>query len=170
MFVPIGGTTKPRLQPSDLTTMLHSLLLACSAVAFAATAGAQCATLAVTGGAPGTVLTITIDGTGANKFAAVVVGDTTGSSSIPLGPLGTINLGLAEPFVPLPIGFTDANGDAVLSFPVPADFPAFDLFAQGITLGLPSIGPGGGGPGGGGPPSLGLIICTTDVVAFSIGA
>lgn len=150
--------------------MLRSFLIASVLAASAATASAQCATLTITGGAPGSVLTITIDGTGANKFAAVVVGAATGSSSIPLGPLGTIDLGLADPFVPVPIGFTDANGDAVLAFPVPAGFPSFDLFAQGITLGLPSIGPGGGGPGGGGPPNLGLIICTTNVVGFSIGA
>ena len=86
--------------------MLRSLLLASM---FAATAAAQCATLSVTGtGAPGTAITISIDGTTANAIAFVAIGDTQGSTSIPLGPLGTLSLGLAMPFIPAPLVSTDS--------------------------------------------------------------
>jgi hypothetical protein len=144
--------------------MLRSLLLASM---FAATAAAQCATLSVTGtGAPGTALVFTIDGTTANAFAFVAIGDTQGSTSIQFGPLGTLSLGLAVPFVPVPVGPTDSNGDASLTINVPAQFPgSLDLFAQGITIGFtPPSGP----PTGPGIPSL-FSFCSTNVVAFHVG-
>jgi hypothetical protein len=142
--------------------MLRSLLFSCL---FAATAAAQCATLSVTGtGAPGTTLTISIDGTAANAIAFVAIGETQGSTSIPLGPLGTLDLGLAMPFIPVPVGLTDASGDASLAIAVPAQFPGgLDLFAQGITLAFtftPPTGPGF---------PFSLTSCTTNVVGFHVG-
>jgi hypothetical protein len=130
------------------------------AAALCTAAHAQCATLTVTGtGAPGTTLTLAIDGTAANQFAWLIVGQTAGSSSLPIGPFGTINLGLAQPWAPVPIGQTDASGDVSLNVQVPASAPAtLGLFAQGLTLGF-TIGQG--------PPSLSS--CTTNVVGFSIG-
>ena len=144
--------------------MLRTLLLAST---FAAAAAAQCATLAVTGtGAPGTALTISIDGTTANAIAFVAIGDTQGSTSIPLGPLGTLDLGLAMPFVPVPVGMTNASGDASLTINVPTGFVGgVDVFGQGITIGfnIPS-----GPPGPGFPNNL-FSLCTTNVVGFHVG-
>jgi hypothetical protein len=137
--------------------MLKNLVIA---AALCAAAHAQCASLAVTGtGAPGTSLTLAIDGTAANQFAFLIVGQTAGSSSLAVGPFGTINLGLAQPWSPVPIGQTDQNGDVSLTVQVPTSVPAtIGLFAQGLTLGF-TIGQG--------PPSLSS--CTTNVVGFSIG-
>jgi hypothetical protein len=142
--------------------MRKHLLLAAS---FAVAAPAQCATLTVTGtGAPGTSLTLTIDGTAANQFAFLAVGQTQGSSTLPLGPFGTLTLGLAQPWAPVPVGQTDASGNAAIIVTVPPMVPStLALFGQGLTLGF-TIGT----PGPGQPP-FSLTTCTTNVAAFSIG-
>lgn len=141
--------------------MFRSLLLASTIVCFAAAATAQCAALSVTGsGAPGTAVTLTIDGTAAHAFAFVAIGDTQGTTSIPLGPLGTLDLGLAFPFIPVPVGLTDAAGDASLTINVPTQFTgSLDLFGQGVTIGFSFSPPT--------PPTF--TLCATNVVAFHVG-
>lgn len=133
----------------------------------AASLSAQCASLAVTGtGAPGTSLVFTIDGTAAGALAALAIGDTLGTTTIPLGALGSLTLGLAQPFVPVPMGTTDANGDASLTIAVPgATTLGVDLHGQGVTMSFSLPGPGPGGPG---LPTL--TFCTTNVVSFHVGS
>jgi len=125
---------------------------------FASTLAAQsCAQLTVTGtGAPGTTLALALHGD-ARALAFVAIGDTQGATTIHFGNLGTLNLDLATPFLPLPLGMTDANGDAAVSLPIPAGVPARDLFAQGLTATFTVV------------PHLGLSFCTSNVVAFHIG-
>ncbi len=141
--------------------MFRTFLLASTLACLGTAAAAQCATLSVTGtGAPGTALTLTIDGTAAHAFAFVAIGETQGTTSIPLGPLGTLDLGLAMPFVPVPLGLTNAAGDASLTIDVPSQLTTgLDLFGQGVTIGFSFTPPG--------PPSFSL--CTTNVVAFHVG-
>jgi hypothetical protein len=142
-----------------MLAMLQNLLLASSLLLLTTTAAAQCS-LAVTGsGAPGTALTFAIDGTGSG-FAFLAIGETQGTTTIPLGSLGTLTLGLDLPFVPLPIGFLDAQGDRSLAVNIPAGVTSgLDLFAQGVTLGISFGGPG----------MLTLDLCATNVAAFHVG-
>jgi hypothetical protein len=115
-------------------------------------------------GAPGTALTLAIDGTAAGQIAFLIVGQTQGTSTLPLGPLGTLTFGLAQPWAPVPIGQTNGSGDASITVNVPPMVPAtLSLLAQGLTLGF-TIGQ----PGPGQPP-FSLSSCTTNVAGFSIG-
>lgn len=137
---------------------MRSVLLA-SVLALAPIAAAQssCGTLAITGsGAAGTTLDIGLTGATANAFALVFVGENTGTTAIRLGPI-RLDLGLATPFFPVPLGRTDANGDASQSFTVPnAVMQQYALNAQAATVTL-SIFP------------FRFSGCTSNVVPFTIG-
>ena len=79
-----------------------------------------------------------------------------------LGMLGTLELGLQMPFLPLPMGFTDGNGDVSRTIHVPAGLQhSMDLFAQAFTASL-DFQPGM-------PPTIALTFCTSGVEAFHIG-
>ena len=148
--------------------MLTKTLVAACLGLFAANASAQsCATLTVAGtGAPGTTLTFNFDGQASGAFAFLAVGATQGTTSIPFGPLGTLTLGLDAPFLTLPLGMTNASGDASASIPVPNGFPlSLDLFAQGLTAEL-TITP----PSPPNPPTISLTFCTSNVAGFHIGS
>jgi hypothetical protein len=138
---------------------MRTLLFGSALLLAAANAAAQC-TLTVTGtGAPGTSLTFAVDGSTPSGFAFLAIGDTQGTTTVALGPLGTLTLGLAFPFGVVPMGPTDAQGDASLTIDIPAGVTgSADLFAQGVTLGVTL---------GGGMPTLSL--CATNVVGFHVG-
>ena len=122
------------------------------------TAAQSCADLTVTGdGTSGTTLTFDLTGAQANAPAFLLLGATAGEFSIDLGPLGSIDLGLMPPFIPVPIGRSDDAGAASVAFDLPdRSMTQRTLNAQGMTLAL-SIRP------------LALDVCTSDVEAFSIG-
>ena len=129
-------------------------LLLCLGVA--GTVAAQNCTLTITGGAPSTNLTFAF--TGAPRSPAlVVIGDTQGTTTLNFGSLGSLTLGLAQPFLPAPLGLTDANGAVTLSVRVPNGVPSSDLFGQGVDV---TFTP---------PPNVSLTFCTTSVVAFHVG-
>jgi hypothetical protein len=125
-------------------------------LALASFVPAQCGTLAVTGGAPSTNLTIGVSGAAANSFAIVAVGATLGSTTVPL-PGSSLVLGLASPFIPVPLGMVDASGAASLSIPIPANIPQINLHAQGVVVGFTL------------QPMPGISACGTNVVSFTIG-
>jgi hypothetical protein len=130
----------------------------------AANASAQaCATLTVTGtGAPGTSLTFDLDGTDAGAFAILAVGQTQGTTTIPLGPLGSLTLGLATPFIPLPLGFTNATGDLSRTISIPTGVTwGIDLFGQGVTADY-TFSPGP-------PPTFSISFCASTVASFHVG-
>jgi len=139
--------------------MRKNLLLVATVAICGATIPAQCANLTITGnGAAGTILTLAIDGTEANQFAFLILGQNLGNTTLPLGPFGTINLDLVQPWFPFPIGLTDAAGDVSVTVDVPLSLPTSTFMnAQGLTLGALS----------GQPPTLNT--CTTNTVAFRIG-
>ena len=118
-------------------------------------ATAQCGTLAVTGGAPSTTLQISVSGAAANSFAILAVGGTLGSTTLPL-PGGNLVLGLASPFLPVPLGMVDASGAVSLSVPVPANIPQINLHGQGVVVGF-TMQP------------FSISACGTNVVSFTIG-
>lgn len=127
--------------------------------ALAATASAQsCSTLAVTGtGAPGTNLTFTLTGQPTGSFGLLFIGDTTGSTSLPFGNLATLELGLAQPFIPVPL-MTRPTGTS-LTIRVPNQVTSMSLFAQGTGVSLDIAGT---------TPTLSF--CTSNVVPFSVGS
>jgi hypothetical protein len=120
----------------------------------------QCATLHTLGnGAAGTNLTFAIAGADADRFAFLLLGNSAGSSSLDLGPFGTISFGLAQPWLPYYLGQTGVAGGAGVTVDIPLSLPASTTMAgQGLTLGVSS-----------GPGAPTLDSCTTNVVTFRIG-
>ncbi|HEX6810140.1 MAG TPA: hypothetical protein VF384_00830 [Planctomycetota bacterium] len=125
----------------------------------------SCADLAVGGtGAPGTNLTFSLTGADPNAFAWLVIGAVPGTTVINIGPLGTLTLGLVDPFIPHPIGQTDASGDASGSIFVPPGLPfSLDLLAQGFSW---YVDVQHGPPG---PATVSFVFCTSGVESFHIG-
>ena len=137
---------------------MRSLFIA-GLFALAGVASAQsCGSLAVTGsGAPGTSLQIAVSGAHTGDFVILVIGDTLGTTSVPLPMGGALVLGLATPFLPAPMGVADAAGAASLTIPLPAMLPApTSLHAQAAQIGI-SLMP------------FGLTACASNVADFTIG-
>ena len=146
--------------------MLRNALFVLSLAAVGGAVSAQqCATLAVTGtGAPGTTMTFSIDGSAANAFAFLVVGQAQGTLAVDLGPIGSLTLGVLPDFI-LPLGMTNLAGDVSLAAEVPnVQVPGQDLFGQGVTLGftLPTMPPTG-------IPNLAWTLCASNVLGFHFG-
>ena len=141
--------------------LIKSIATVCLGL-LAANASAQCSTLTVTGtGAPGTSLTFDINGTDSHAFALLAVGQTQGTTTIQLGPLGSLTLGLATPFIPVPLGLTNTSGDIsrTINIPSAATF-GVDLFGQGVTAAY-SFQPTS--------PYISVTFCTSNVVGFHVG-
>ncbi|MGE3174586.1 MAG: hypothetical protein AB7O97_18285 [Planctomycetota bacterium] len=134
---------------------MRNLFLALSLLA--GTASAQCGTLAITGpGTAGTDLNVAVTGSSAGGLIVVMVGQTTGTTTIDIGPLN-LTLGLDTPFFPVPLGRADGNGDVARSFTIPnAITQQIALNAQAAAF-LLSIFP------------FNLSACATNVAAFTVG-
>src|SRR5262245_1135387 len=117
--------------PSIMLT--RSLVSVCLGLLAANASAQSCAALPVLGtGAPGTSLTFDLNATDAGAFAVLAVGQTQGTTTIPMGPLGSLTLGLATPFIPIPLGMTNASGDISRTIAIPAGVTwGIDLFGQG---------------------------------------
>ena len=140
--------------------MLRPLLtLGLAAALFTVSANAQCnANLAVTGsGQAGTTLTFDLTGATPNSFALLMVGTSSATRTVTLGPLGSVTI-LAPPAVPVPLGMTDAGGNASLSFDIPAVPSCLVLYGQGLTVGFDFSSL---------PPSFSA--CNSNVAQFSVG-
>ena len=125
----------------------------------------SCADLAVTGtGAPGTDLTFALTGAEPHAHAWTMIGFAEGTTLIDIGPLGTLELGLVEPFIPKPMHQTDGNGDTTDTIFVPPGLPfSVDLFAQAFSWSVNvQHSPGG-------PATVSLLFCTSAVEGFHIG-
>ena len=136
--------------------------LALSLALCAGTARAQnCGDLQVTGnGAPGTDVVLDLVGSTPNAFAFCAIGDTQGTTTIHLGSFATLTMDLATPFIPIPMGRTDANGDASLTISVPSGFAqSLDLYGQAVAVDF-GIVPGTG---------ISLSFCVSDVEMFHLG-
>ncbi|MCC6672617.1 MAG: hypothetical protein IT458_16250 [Planctomycetes bacterium] len=130
-------------------------------IASLASAQTPCATLAITGsGHPGTDLTIALTSQDKNAPAVLFVGQTAGSTTFEFGPLGSLTLGLAQPFVPVMLGATDGAGKATLVVRIPpGNIPPVQLKGQGTTVRFAIRPPT--------PPALNF--CTSNVASFSVG-
>lgn len=122
----------------------------------------SCADLTITGsGGPGTTLTFDLTGSEPEAPTALLIGPAEGTTTFALGPLGTIELGLALPFLVHPAGLTDGSGNLSVVVQLPnGSYPMANLFAQMLTLTFTLPPPG--------PPRI--TICTSDVEAFSVGS
>jgi hypothetical protein len=124
-------------------------------------ASAQCSVLGVSGSVnPGQTVTVALTGATPNAVAFLLVGDP-GTTSIDLGFLGTLTVGLSQPFAVLPIGMTDGNGDLSLSVSIPANLPPGAIPNQTRTLQIVTFGlvPGF-------PP---FELCASNAVALVLG-
>lgn len=135
---------------------LFALASACLALTGIASAQ-SCGNLTVSGG-QNSPLVFSASSLAANAPALMVIGPTTGTTTFNFGPIGTLTLGLAAPFVPVMLGNTSATGTVTLTVDVPNGVPPQSLHAQALSLGI----------GNSRPPSI--QFCTTNVVAFSIGS
>jgi hypothetical protein len=110
---------------------------------------------------PGQTVTLALTGAGANDPAFAAVGEHTGSTTLNFGPLGSVTLGLAQPFALVPLGTTDANGGLAFSATVPANVAilgSHDVFVQVITVEVVT-----------GPGMPHLNFCTSNVAMLHIG-
>ena len=146
--------------------LTRSLVSVCLGLLAANASAQSCATLTVTGtGAPGTSLTFDLNATDAGAFAVLAVGQTQGTTTIPMGPLGSLTLGLASPFIPVPLGMTNASGDISRTIAIPAGVTwGVDLFGQGVTAKFTFTPPAPPTP-----PSISLTLCASNVAAFHVG-
>ena len=102
--------------------------------------------LALTGNiCAGDSVTASVSGGGPMLLTMLAMGETTGSTTIGSGA-SAVTIGLDNPFVIIPIGFTDANGDVDLTINIPAGVdPSIlpgQLHVQAATLDF-SVGMGG---------------------------
>ena len=123
------------------------------ALALAATVSAQVTTssLTVTGTINvGQTVTAAVTGAVPNAISFLGAGPTLGTTTFNLGPLTTFSVGLAQPFIILPMGMTDASGNVSLSASVPANLPPnviqnFTWHVQSVSLAfnftMPAPGP-----------------------------
>jgi len=140
--------------------MLKQFALSLSLVLAAGAAQAQCGNLTASGsGAPGTAVDLAVTGSTANAPVLCVIGDTLGVTTIQIGSLTTLELGLETPFIPVPMGLSDGNGDASLSINVPSTTTmGLDLHGQAVAIDF------GFGPGG-----ISLGFCVSNTASFHVG-
>jgi hypothetical protein len=121
----------------------------------------SCADLTITRtSAPRAALTFSLTGAEPRALALLALGTTPGLSSFRVGALGTLELGLQQPFLLHPMRCTDENGDASRTIRVPRGWGrTLDLFAQGFSVKF-DFAPRG-------RPSLSF--CTSDVEPFQFG-
>lgn len=133
-------------------------LFAAASLALAGLLPAQgCGSLAISGGAAGSQVSISISGAAAGSFAVLVVGEQQGSTQVPLPIGGSLVLGIAEPFFPIPIGMADLAGAVSLQLQVPASLPGqISVHAQAVSLGY-SLMP------------FQISACASNVVPVTIG-
>jgi len=147
-----------------VTTLLALALLAAPAIS-------QSCNLSVTGTlTPGDTLSIALTDSIPNAPTLLAVGDTQGSTAFNFGMLGSFSIDLDTPFLILPLGFTDANGDTGISFSVPANatlppnIPSVTLYLQAVTIdfslgmGMPTMT----------PPTPSLTTCVSDLETFTL--
>ncbi|MHC4079617.1 MAG: hypothetical protein ACYST0_14395 [Planctomycetota bacterium] len=146
--------TKPKILAAFAALFLAPTLLAQT----------PCSKLEVKGsGDPGTKLTISLSGAAKKAKAWVMVGVKEGNTSIKIGPLGTLNLGLGGHLVPMPIGHTDGRGHEAIEIRVPNGLPRVTVFLQGFTSELKMTRKKGQ------RPDLRLEFCTSNVVKVTVG-
>ena len=104
----------------------------------------------------GETISIGVTGAGAEDFVFLALGPELGDTSVQLGPFATIDLGLATPFVLLPLGVGDTSIDVGIG-EVPAELAGTTLHLQAFSAGF-SVGSGG--------PTVETCVSNLDALTF----
>lgn len=117
-----------------------------------------CSDLDVVGtGLPGTAMVFDLIGAPPKAPAFLLVAYDTGTTVLGLGPLGTLTLDVAPPWIPIPLGLTDASGHDSLTVPLPPwSLPLTTFYAQTVAFEFQH-------------PWSPPIFCTSDVESFTVG-
>ena len=118
--------------------------------------------------APGSTFSIDLSDSLPNAMTFLVVGQTMGSTTISFGPIAGFTLDLDAPFIPLPMGMTDMNGDVSLSVDIPGmvpSLPMLTIHGQAVSI---DFGFGGGGMGGGGMGLPMINTCVSNLITVNI--
>ena len=91
-----------------------------------------------------------------NALVGLVLGFQAGSTTIPLGDLGTLQLGIVAPYDIQFIGTTNGGGNLTYTVQVPATLPLTNLAAQAFTVPDATQRP--------------LPFCTSNVATFQVGS
>ena len=109
-----------------------------AAGAFAAPTSAQCSTFDIDSqpDPSGMFQTVSwsVDGSSPMAPTFLVLGETLGTTSVALLD-DTLDLGLASPFIVVPVGVTDATGALSASFDLPPDL-GLTLYGQSVGFGI----------------------------------
>ena len=136
-------------------------ILSLALVGMLAVTGFSQSTLAVTGTInPGNTVDISLTGAPADALTLLAVSQDTGSTTLGSGML-SVTLDLDSPVMFVPLGFTDANGDAGVNFTVPASAPMLapmTLHIQAVTVEF-SFGMG----------NFGLTATTSNATTLDVG-
>ena len=143
--------------PPPEVSLIRAIFVAASLVLAGALPAQGCGSLAISGGASGSQLSISVAGASSGSYAILVVGEQAGSTQVPLPIGGSLVLGIAEPFFPGPIGMADMAGAVSLQLQIPANLPGqLSLQAQAVSLGY-SLMP------------FAIRACASNVVPVTIG-
>jgi hypothetical protein len=152
------GSASCRVSFLPSTTIMRKLLLTFLTTPLLAGllhAQATCSTLTVQQGQNHAPITFRVQGD-PNALVGLVLGFDKGSTTIPLGTVGTLQLGIASPYDIQYIGMTNGGGILTYVRPVPANLPSTDLVAQAFTVSVTD--------------QLPLTFCTSNVVSFHVGS
>jgi hypothetical protein len=142
-----------------MRTLKVSFMVAVIAAALSPLAKAQhhCSTLSVEGtGNPGTHLTFALSHADPLAPAAIFIADHPGHTVLTFGSLGSLTLGLSQPFLTVAMGITNEHGQASLVANVPLHLPGLALNAQATSVRVTHEH----------PP---LRFCPSNVVPFHVG-
>ena len=149
--------TTQRLSMKIFTTLALAATLVLSAQAKAQ----SCSKLTAT--TSSTELKLAVSGGTANAITFLAVAESTGTTKLEFGSLGSLTLGLAKPTAILPIGMTNGDGALAVAFKIPAKMPAFDLKGQAVNAKLAFDRSGS-------TPKFGLSFCVSNVAAIKGGS
>lgn len=142
-----------------MPTLKRGFLIAVATALSSFAAGQHsCSTLSVTGsGQPGTNLTFALTRADPHAPAFLLVADHPEHTVLHFGALGSLPLGLSNPFLVVSMGTTDAHGQAALVASIPLHIAQMAFHAQGTTVRVVHEH----------PP---LRFCPSNVVAFQVGS
>ena len=114
--------------------MRHLFVALGASLALNAAAFSQCSNLTISGSFnPGATIGFAVSGSTPSALTFALSGDP-GVTTVSFGFLGSLTVGLSQPFDVVPIGMTNGSGDLTLSFQIPPNLPLSSIQNQALTL------------------------------------